>query len=327
LRKEDRSSAVAPVCNYLKNDQDNKMNEKKTSGSAEERIAQPSPARETLRVNKESKVVTGAMGETSVATVTTATTDDLKNKFAPGTIPLSTDFSNLIDIAECGRRAVGQSADQTDNSIGAGLSVAGDTDAANKGKLSVKAGKGITVDGSGVSVNIPTVLPAGMIVMFSGSSIPDGWALCDGGDKRPNLINHFILGGQLSDIGRAGGPKLETDKSYTAKSDSQAPAITTTVSPTTLTESQIPAHQHTIHAQNNSSKYVYAGSDYVDVVNSSPVRAANTNNEYSDGDAYIAASAGGGQGHAHSASSTAPAHAHTVTITTPYYMLAFIIKL
>jgi hypothetical protein len=48
------------------------------------------------------------------------------------------------------------------------------------------------------------LLPAGSIIMWSGSTIPNGWALCDGGIypredgtgniSTPNLINRFIVG-------------------------------------------------------------------------------------------------------------------------------------
>ena len=32
----------------------------------------------------------------------------------------------------------------------------------------------------------------GMIIAFKGSSIPSGWALCDGANGTPNLIGKFI---------------------------------------------------------------------------------------------------------------------------------------
>lgn len=33
---------------------------------------------------------------------------------------------------------------------------------------------------------------SGMIVMFKGASIPDGWSLCNGSNGTPNLVNYFI---------------------------------------------------------------------------------------------------------------------------------------
>jgi microcystin-dependent protein len=134
--------------------QERAMTEKKvpTSSTAKKSGSRPAAAKNAspaiMEKEAESKEVKTALS----TTVTTVTTSALKGQFAAGSIPLSTDFGNLIDIAECGRRAIGQSADQTDNSIGVGLALATDDDAANKGKLSVKAGDGITVNANGVSV-------------------------------------------------------------------------------------------------------------------------------------------------------------------------------
>ncbi|MEK9495783.1 tail fiber protein [Photorhabdus sp. P32] len=43
------------------------------------------------------------------------TTDELKNRFKAGSIPLQTDYSDLIDIADIGRKATGQAPGQPDN--------------------------------------------------------------------------------------------------------------------------------------------------------------------------------------------------------------------
>lgn len=40
-----------------------------------------------------------------------------------------------------------------------------------------------------------TLIPPGIIVMWTGDIIPEGWALCDGTNGTPNLINKFIKGG------------------------------------------------------------------------------------------------------------------------------------
>src|ERR1700757_3203374 len=117
----------------------------------------------------------GKSGDTQRAGSSTGpTVADIKDRFSAGSIPLDTDFADLIGMADCGRKAIGQSPDQTDNSTGAGLQLAGD------GKLSVKGGSGITIDGNGVSVNTSVFLTKGMIMMFSGATTPTGWALCDG---------------------------------------------------------------------------------------------------------------------------------------------------
>ena len=43
-------------------------------------------------------------------------------------------------------------------------------------------------------------IPSGVIVAWNGNSynIPEGWALCDGRQGRPDLTDHFIMGGDAS---------------------------------------------------------------------------------------------------------------------------------
>lgn len=47
---------------------------------------------------------------------------------------------------------------------------------------------------------LPPEVEAGTIVLWSGSvvSIPAGWALCDGGDGRPDLRDRFVMGAGLT---------------------------------------------------------------------------------------------------------------------------------
>ena len=52
-------------------------------------------------------------------------------------------------------------------------------------------------------------VPIGGIIMWSGSSVPNHYILCDGGSKNgiqsPNLSNRFIKAGSLGDINKTGG--------------------------------------------------------------------------------------------------------------------------
>lgn len=64
-------------------------------------------------------------------------------------------------------------------------------------------------------------IPVGGIIMWSGSAIPSGWALCDGNNGTPNLTGRFIVGGTLGNIGITGGTnsvalKTENLPSFTA---------------------------------------------------------------------------------------------------------------
>jgi microcystin-dependent protein len=49
----------------------------------------------------------------------------------------------------------------------------------------------------------------GMIVAFNGSSIPEGWALCNGKNGTPDLRDRFIVGsGKKYNIGKKGGANV-----------------------------------------------------------------------------------------------------------------------
>ena len=68
------------------------------------------------------------------------------------------------------------------------------------------------------------IIPLGGIIMWSGASnaIPAGWALCNGQNGTPNLVNRFVVGaGGEYAVGATGGAK-----------------------DVTLTVEQIPAHTH-----------------------------------------------------------------------------------
>ena len=60
-----------------------------------------------------------------------------------------------------------------------------------------------------------SALPSGIIVMWSGTVVPGGWALCDGTNSTPNLIDRFILGTNVAGIGQTGGA---TDHAHTVDS-------------------------------------------------------------------------------------------------------------
>ena len=59
----------------------------------------------------------------------------------------------------------------------------------------VHGGTGVTnLNALKTSLGISTLLPSGVIVMWSGttSNIPTGWALCNGANGTPDLRNRFI---------------------------------------------------------------------------------------------------------------------------------------
>lgn len=61
-----------------------------------------------------------------------------------------------------------------------------------------------------------TVIPPGAIILYSGSTIPDGWALCDGNNGTPDLTDRFVIGAgksyQVNDIGGEAEHTLTIDE-------------------------------------------------------------------------------------------------------------------
>lgn len=73
-------------------------------------------------------------------------------------------------------------------------------------------------------VDIPSSdLPSGIICMWGGSDIPEGWAICDGQNGTPDLRDRFVLGSGSRPIGETGGEEEVT-----------------------LTVDQLPNHAHTL---------------------------------------------------------------------------------
>nr|WP_241390142.1 hypothetical protein [Serratia proteamaculans] len=74
--------------------------------------------------------------------------DALKERFKAGSIPLQTDFADLVDLANMGRQAVGGTEGQTGPANGFTLSL--------EGRLELKpnAAKGIVVDKDGIAVKL-----------------------------------------------------------------------------------------------------------------------------------------------------------------------------
>ena len=54
-------------------------------------------------------------------------------------------------------------------------------------------------------------LPSGSIIIWTGSTIPDGWAICNGENGTPDLRNRFLVGA----LGSTGGSKtISTNGNY-----------------------------------------------------------------------------------------------------------------
>lgn len=284
---------------------------------------------------------TKKLSDNMLTTATGGTTSSLKGRFSAGSIPLDTDFSELIDIAECGRRAIGQSADQTDNTPGAGLTLDTSTATATMGKLSVlaKPGSGITVDGTGVGIDQSVLFPKGMIMMYFDNgthTAPTGWAICDGSNGTPDLRSKFVMGGEWSG---------ETnDKSMSGSKDSRYASGTALGGKASinenatdshmLTTNEMPSHTHEISGRQYPDKHYVYWSDrtvgwgehnITDAYAGGKDEDQPGHDNYKDYDLIVAANSGGGAGHSHSI--TQSDHTHNVQVEIPYYTLMYIMKL
>ncbi|RJF58921.1 tail fiber protein [Serratia inhibens] len=201
--------------------------------------------------------------------------------------------------------------------------------------LKVQSGAGLQVNGDGIGLLPEQTFQKGMIMMFSGSATPAGWALCDGNNGTPDLVDRFIMGGNLSGINGVSSAKFTGDKNNkkfsTSTNNNNSQNITVKVGGTALTVDQMPSHSHETGQRYSTINAVDKYGFVVDkvpfsgyyIVNNSPVIAYGTSRYVYPYTQPI----GAGKSHTHSSSATLPAHQHAIDITPPYYILAFIIKL
>ena len=166
---------------------------------------------------------------------------------------------------------------------------------------------------------------SGIIVMWSGAvdNIPTGWALCDGTNGTPNLVNRFIVGaGSSYAVGATGGSNSVV-----------------------LTTAQLPSHTHTAttdgagsHTHTGSTSEAGAHTHDVDVPAEAGGAAQDGSFQHNvKGTDEVSTSSAGKHSHTISLNSVSN-HTHTVTVTAtgsgsahenrpPYYALAYIMKL
>ena len=205
---------------------------------------------------------------------------------------------------------------------------------------------------------LPDIFP-GLVCMFAGteSQIADGWQLCNGegttsnGISVPDLRDRMVIcAGEDYEAGDSGGSETATTSSdgdhshsVTVNSDGSH-SHTITVNSHTLTESQIASHRHRLKSDDatssdaagfgsSASSRAVGGQSY----GSTPGLDWYDNNYHGDqlventggsGSHTHTASSNSTGSHSHSASSASTgSHSHTVSTLSPYYALAFIIKL
>lgn len=84
-------------------------------------------------------------------------------------------------------------------------------------------------------------VPIGGIIMWRGTTPPDGWAICDGTNDTPDLSGRFIIGtGTRKDQSEQNGTVTEgSDISFALNAEGGADKIT-------LVQAEIPSHNHAL---------------------------------------------------------------------------------
>ncbi|MFI3272620.1 MAG: hypothetical protein R3Y11_11060 [Pseudomonadota bacterium] len=167
----------------------------------------------------------------------------------------------------------------------------------------VMASASFTVDQTTGEAAVPNIVPTGGIIMWSGSTtvIPTGWALCDGTNGTPNLVDRFIVGaGSTYEVGGTGGSASVTPSG--------------TIGSTTLTTAQLPAHNHTDGGGQPAAMCYNGYATATSTVDTASVGATTKIIPYT------------------STTGASSSHTHTFSCSTsdnlpPYYALAYIMKL
>lgn len=155
-------------------------------------------------------------------------------------------------------------------------------------------------------------VPQGAIIMWSGTTLPTGWGLCDGtiqnGIQTPDLRDRFIYGAAtLAQVKTTGGSTTASTSSA-GEHDHDGSTLSHV-----LTVQQIPAHSHSL-----ASPLIEQSGGGI---------ARHQAFQSNTGTLNTTGSTGGNLGHSHGIN-TDGAHTHTVTgVMPPYIKLAFIMKL
>lgn len=190
---------------------------------------------------------------------------------------------------------------------------------------SATAGKTLTVHGninaaSGkVKEGGNDLLPSGSIIMWSGTTVPAGWKICDGTNSTPNLLNRMIYGGHPGST----TPAVPQSPNYNTAQGSNSRS---------LTIANIPNHIHKGDTDNGGGAHSHTDNEN-----------ARADNDDNDGVGNYIGGRGGGWNNDGGNGNIRPGgseHNHDITtdeclscagsavdMRSAYYVLAFIMKI
>lgn len=186
--------------------------------------------------------------------------------------------------------------------------------------VNVNNGGKMNVQGGIIQQNGTALVPSGLIIMWSGTTVPTGWVLCDGSSftredngqsmSTPNLKGQFIVAQKASD----------SDFSFVGKTGGEETV--------TLTVAQIPLHSH-----NNVQGLTESGGNHNHILKTYGVDGFSSSSDQDRSDECIyrinstqfndrtTATSGS---HSHETNNQGGGEAHENR--PPYYVLAFIMK-
>jgi microcystin-dependent protein len=189
-----------------------------------------------------------------------------------------------------------------------------------------------SVDAKGkIKENGNDLLPVGSIIMWNGTTVPAGWALCDGGTytldaggtvSTPNLLDKFIVAADVTGGTNQGGAG--------SSNGTYAYAATGGANSVVLDLTQIPSHNHSGNTSTDGAHQHTSQTTFL------------ADNDDNDDTGYYVGYSGGsdpqGAGGTHDITNSGSSHSHAFTTGNsggglghenrpPYYALAYIMKL
>ncbi len=204
--------------------------------------------------------------------------------------------------------------------------------------IKVKAGSNITLthdNANEFTIASSSGVPTGCILMWSGStsSIPGGWALCDGNGGRPDLRNRFVLGaGDTYAVDATGGNEnitlsISQMPSHSHSGTTGGQDQNHTHDSGNMGTNNDGSHSHTLDKKLWSGLHGTGGTSYVgDSSGAGGGSNTGTSNEGGHSHNISGTTTGQSGNHAHSFNTNSQGSGSSIDIRPKYYALCYIIK-